>query len=221
MSVLGLSGPPPPPPPVVSERDKSDRRIIRIIILLTIAIVLGSIGSLAFAWVHYSSKYKHIDRSHEALTWAPDPDHAVSTTYTNAAYGVSLTLPGRWTRLRPISNYFITLGGSLDGGAKKFDAALWPIFNGISIPIDTQSSSIISSYARNANWRLLESEPMQINGRSARVMSFATPNPGLSITLAIVPKGPVTYGLIFAGPGARSSAWQAIKAALPQAITIQ
>ena len=62
---------------------------------------------------------------------------------------------------------------------------------------------------------------MQINGREARVISFATQQHNLSLALVVLNKGSVTYALAFAGPGNEPDAWQRLENALPTALTIQ
>ena len=221
MSVLGISGPPPDIPPTISAGDKTDRKIVVVLICLVIVVVIGFVGTAAFLWIHYSARYTNIDKSHETLSWNADPPLLPSTTYTNPPYGVTLKLPGKWERVRPPINCFVTLSGSPDSGATHFDALFWPIFTGLPSSLDTQAQVIIASYSAGMGWKLEKSETMQINGRDARVMSFTTTRRNLSVTLVVLNKANVTYGLIFSGPGIESDGWRQIEDALPNAITVQ
>jgi hypothetical protein len=221
MSVLGISGPPPDIPPAISERDKTDRKIVVVLICLVIVVVVGFAGTAAFLWIHYSAKYTNIDKSHETLSWNLDPPLLPSTTYTNPPYGVTLKLPGKWVRVRPPYRCFITLSGSPDSGATHFDAMFWPIFTGVPSSVDTQAAFISAAYSKGAGWTLEKSETMQIDGRDARVLSFATQQHNLSLALVVLNKGSVTYALVFAGPGNAPDGWQQIHDALPNAITVQ
>jgi hypothetical protein len=221
MSVLGISGPPPEIPPAISERDKTDRKIVAVLICLVIVVVAGFAGTAVFLWIHYSAKYTNIDKSHETLSVNLDQSQYPFTTYTNPPYGVTLKLPGKWVRVRPPINCFVMLAGSPDYAANHFDALFWPIFTALPSSVDTQAQFIIASYSAGMGWKLEKSETMQINGREARVMSFATRQQNLSITLVVLNKGNVTYGLILSGPGIESEGWQHIEDALPDAITIR
>lgn len=98
MSVIGLSGPPPNPPAVVSAQDKSDRKIIIVVIALVLAVVLSplaqrySIGSTMLE----STANRSVARD---LSFDFDQSKNVSTTYSNPPHGVSLTRPGNWSRI--------------------------------------------------------------------------------------------------------------------------
>ncbi len=221
MSVLGISGPPPDIPPAVSERDKADRKIVVVLICLVIVVVMGCAGTAAFLWIHYSARYTNIDKSHETLSFDLGQSPTPVTTYTNPPYGVALTLPGKWARVRPPMNCFVTLGGSPDSGATHFDAMFWPVFTGVPSQVDTQAQIISAAYSVAAGWKLEKSEAMQINGRYARVMSFATQQHNLSLTLVVLNKGSVTYSLVLVGPSDAPDAWQQLEGALPNAITVQ
>ncbi len=221
MSVLGISGPPPDIPPAISERDKTDRKIVVVLICLVIVVVTGCLGTATFLWIHYSARYTNIDKSHETLSWNQDPPLLPSTTYTNPPYGVTLKLPGKWERVRPPMNCFVTLGGSPDSGATHFDAMFWPIFTGVPSQVDTQAQVISAAYSMTAGWKLEKSEAMEISGRYARVMSYATQQRNLSLTLVVLNKGSVTYSLVLVGPSDAPEAWQQLENALPNAITVQ
>lgn len=221
MSVLGISGPPQEIPAAVSERDKSDRKIVVVLICVVIVAFVAVVGTALLVWTHYSAKYANIDKSHETLSWNLDPPLLPSTTYTNPPYGVTLKLPGKWVRVRPPYRCFITLAGSLDSGTPHFDVMFWPIFTGVPSSVDTQAAFISAAYSRGAGWKLEKSETMQINGREARVISFATQQHNLSLALVVLNKGSVTYALAFAGPGNEPDAWQRLENALPTALTIQ
>ena len=221
MSVLGISGPPPDIPPAISERDKTDRKIVVVLICLVIVVVMGCVGTAALLWVHYSARYTNIDKSHEKISWNQDSPLLPSTTYTNPPYGVTLKLPGKWVRVRPPMNCFVALGGSPDSGATHFDAMFWPVFTGVPSPVDTQAQFISAAYSVAEGWKLEKSESIQINGRYARVMSYATQQRNLSLTLAVLNKGSVTYSLVLVGPSNAPDAWQQLEDALPQAITIE
>ena len=140
MSVLGISGPPQEIPAAVSERDKSDRKIVVVLICVVIVAFVAVVGTALLVWTHYSAKYANIDKSHETLSWNLDPPLLPSTTYTNPPYGVTLKLPGKWVRVRPPYRCFITLAGSLDSGTPHFDVMFWPIFTGVPSSVDTASS---------------------------------------------------------------------------------
>jgi hypothetical protein len=221
MSVLGISAPPPDIPPVISERDKSDRKIVFVLICLVIVVVMSCAGTAAFLWIHYSARYTNIDKSRETLSFDLDQSQAPFTTYTNPPYGVTLTLPGRWARIRPPINCFVTLGGSPDSGATHFDAMFWPVFTGVPSQVDTQAQLISAAYSVAAGWKLEKSESMEINGRYARVMSFATQQRNLSLTLVVLNKGSVTYSLVLVGPSNAPDAWRQLEDALPNAIAVQ
>jgi hypothetical protein len=221
LSLRDDSGPAPANPSAISERDKADRKIVVLLICLVIVAVVGLGGTAALLWIHYSTRYTNIDKSHEKLSWNLNQSQSPSTTYANPPYGVTLKLPGRWVRVPPPYPCFVTLAGSPDSSATHFDVMFWPIFTGLPSSVDTQAMLIGAAYSRGAGWKLEKSETMQIDGRNAHVMSFATQEQNLSLTLAVLNKGFVTYALIFAGPENAPDDWRQIHEALPQAVSLR
>jgi hypothetical protein len=228
MSVLGLSGPSPLPPPVVSDRDKSDRKVIATIIACVVVVVVGSIGGVMCYWIHFSKKYGHIDRSRETLSYdtdgSQDVDHAtaVSTTYANPAYGVSLTLPGKWRRAAvPNQNQsFIGLVADRDDSMAHFAAQFRPFFTGVPESVDMEANTLAGRYANLADTKLDNREQITIGDRTATILRFSTGARKSSFVIVVVNKGPVAYVLIIVGPADTAANWQRLDSMLPQSIRI-
>jgi hypothetical protein len=220
MSVLGLSGPPPDPPAVVSAQDKSDRKVIFTVVVLLIVFFLFIVSGAAFYWFHYIQKYGNIDRSGETLSFDYDPHQNISTTYSNPKYGVSLTLPGNWSRIGVASHAFVGLADAPPRTSPRFLVVLEPAFTGVPLSVDAEANSLAGRYAKLARGTLEKIERTSINGRDARVLSFSGDAANRTVRMAVFDRGPIAYILIIYGPTDATARWQYLDSMLPQSIKL-
>lgn len=220
MSVLGLSGPPPDPPAVVSAQDKSDRKVIFTVVVLLIVFSIFIVGGAAFYWFHYIQKYANIDRSGETLSFDYDPHQDISTTYSNPKYGVSLTLPGDWSRIGVASNAFVGLADAPPRTSPRFLVMLEPAFTGVPLSVDAEANSLAGRYAKLARGTLERIERTSINGRDARVLYFSGDAANRTVRMAVLDRGPIAYILIIYGPTDATARWQYLDSILPQSVKL-
>ena len=170
----------------------------------------------ALYWFHYIQKYGNIDRSGETLSFDYDPHQNISTTYSNPKYGVSLTLPGNWSRIGVASNAFVGLADAPPRTSPRFLVILEPAFTGIPLSVDAEASSLASRYAKLARGTLERIERISINGRNARVLYFSGDAANRTVRMAVFDRGPIAYILIIYGPTDATARWQYLDSILPR-----
>lgn len=214
MSVLGVSGPPPEIPAVVSERDKSDRRIVVVLITLFISLVVGGIGTVIGVWAHYALKFGTIDRYHESLSWDPDISHATSTTFDSPAYGVTLKLPGKWGSTQETSADICHLLRA----DRRFNVLVRPRFPSFAPP-GAIAAQVVNRF-RSMGWIVKSEDSASVSGLPAEDFRLLSPK-GVEVDEIIVQKLPVVYVVVVSGPPSDTDSWQRSHDALSRAISIR
>lgn len=215
MSVLGISGPSPLPPTVVSERDKSDRKIIWIVIGASAGAFVAFIVLIASFSVHYASQYGSIDKSKDSLSWDPDLSDPVFTTFASPSAGVTLKLPGKWEHSKNSTRFLCHLI-SPDG----FNAVLELDFPILTPSIDVDAAQVGKRYQLQNQWSIVRDQSLEVSGQPAHLLRMDARN-NIALDLLLIKKWPAVYGLSIAGPSTSSDAWRRIEDALPQSIKIQ
>jgi hypothetical protein len=213
----GDSGPAPitPPPAPANERDKSDRRLVIIVISLLIVVVVGLVAVVGGLSVYYTSKYTAIDKTHDSLTWDPQQTNALVTTFESPAGRVTMKLPGEWEMSKTPTKYLCHLVNP-----DHFNAVLEVDFPALTPSIEVDASQVAMRYETGAQWTLIREESLLVNGVPAHLLHLDT-HRNVNVDIVMLKKWPVDYSLSIAGRPDATDEWQRIEDALPQAITIK
>ncbi|MGA2509307.1 MAG: hypothetical protein ABSG27_03690 [Candidatus Acidiferrales bacterium] len=211
--VAGESGPAVRTTHLFGQR-KTDRKPI-ITVVVALAIVVAGFVSAGIMLVRYASKFGSMDRTHESLSWEPNQGDAVSTTYANPKYGVTLKLPGRWEFSPTPTKYLCHLLSS-DG----FNAVFELDFPVLTPSVDSDAAMVARRYEGRDGWTLDSEESLEVSGLPAHVLRTTSPRK-IGINVLLVKKWPLVYGLDVAGPADAADEWQRLRAALPQSIEIK
>jgi hypothetical protein len=213
----GDSGPAPVDahPAFANERDKSDRKVIIIVISLLIVVVVGLVAVVGGLSFYYASKYTAIEKTHDSMSWDPDQSEAASTTFESPAAGVSLKLPGKWELSKTPTNYLCRLVN-----ADHFSAALEVDFPALTPSVDGVAARVATHFETISHWTLIRDESLQVNGLPAHLLRMNSQR-NVDVDIVLVKKWPVNYDLTIAGRPDATDEWQRIEDALPQAITIK
>ena len=213
----GDSGPAPITlrPAPAHERDKSDRRLVIIVISLLIVVVVGLVAVVGGFSFYYASKFSAIDKTHDSLTWDPQQTNALFTTFESPSARVTMKLPGEWEWSKTPTKYLCHLANP-----DHFNAVLEVDFPALTPSVDVDASQVAMRYETGAQWTLIREESFQVNGIPAHLLRFDT-HRNVDVDIVMLKKWPVDYGLSIAGRPDATDEWQRIEAALPQAITIK
>jgi len=213
----GGSGPAPlsPQPVFANQRDKSDRKVIIIVISLLIAVAVALVAVVAGFSIYYSSKYAAINRTNDSISWDPDHSDAVFTTFESPSAGVTLKLPGKWELSKTPTKYICHLVNPAN-----FNAVLELDFPSLTPSIDVDAAQVTTRYETKNQWTISRDESIEVNGFPAHLLRMDT-HRNVYVDIVLVKKWPADYGLSIAGRPDATDEWQRIEAALPQAITIK
>lgn len=214
MSVMGISGPPPEIPAVVSDRDRTDRKIIIVVIALFVVLFVGGIGAFVAVTAHYAARYGNIDHSHESLSWDPSISQAASTTFESPGYGITLKLPGRWDSMKQTPNVICRLLRA----DRRFNVLVRPYFPSFSPPGSV--SAQIARRFQSQGWIVKGENSITVSGLPADEIQLVTPK-GAEVDELVIQKVPVVYFVALSGPASDAESWQLLRDALPQSITIR
>jgi hypothetical protein len=214
MSVLGVSGPPPEIPAVISDRDRTDRKIIVVVIALFVVLFVGGIGAFVAVTAHYAARYGDIDHSHESLSWDPSISQATSTTFESPRYGVTLKLPGKWDSMQQTPNVICHLLRA----DRRFNVLVRPFFPSFAPP-GTVAAQIAQRF-QSQGWIFKGENSITVSGLPADEIQFVTPK-GAEVDELVIQRVPVVYFVALSGPTSDVDSWQRLHDALPQSITIR
>ena len=202
--------------PQVAAPYRTNRKSAFIIISIALVIVVAGFAVSGTLLVRYTGKFTEMDRTRESLSWDGAQGEVAHTTYKNPAYGVTLTLPGRWLPSKtPVTDPYLFHLVAFD----RFNAVFWPDFPAFTSSVDEDATRFVRGYEARG-WRLDSEESTSVSGLPAHVLRFGSPR-GNFADLVIVKKWPVLYTLSVAGPASDLDHWKMVRAALPQAIQMK
>lgn len=203
----------PYPPYASVSRDVARRKIAVVAIIAVVFVLACVIVSGVFA-ARYFAKYSVMDKSRQSLAWDTDPSRNVSTTYQNPTYGLTLTLPGKWTLQTEQTMYLCRLAS--DRGFRAVLAIDFPIF---TPAIDTDAALVKSRYETRDQWTFQSEESIQVSGLPAHVLRMTTPH-DFAVDSLLVKRWPLVYEFAVVGPANDTDDWQRIRAAFPQVLQV-
>jgi hypothetical protein len=204
-----------PQPSFPHGRDKSDRKIVIIVIGLLIVVVVGLVAVVGGLSIYYSSKYTAIDKSHDSLTWVPEQSDARFTTFESPGVGVTLKLPGKWEPSKTPTKYLCHLVNP-----DNFNAVFEVDFPILTPSVDVDATQVATRYETANHWTLIRDESLEVNGLPAHLLRMNTQR-NVVVDIVMIRKWPVDYGLSIAGRPDATADWQSIEDALPRAISIR